>query len=201
MYKYLFSILFITIFSFGIASGVTLVDFDIPSSFKSIDIYDSWEDSPFRNGELKGHWGLVNDSEIAPVSGAVLAAQRSRYGSNLFGSRIDLATPFNLKPETQYVKLKLLRPTNGRVALMGLGSRQERLSQNPFTEQFYQESLNSLPPGEWAEAIFPIKGADGVIIRALVIMPDCESPHNLTEDFIYYVSDIELLPSIENNSR
>lgn len=194
------SILIFLVFSFLIMTGKAeiIVDFDDASTFNKIEMYDSWENSPFHTGQLNGNWKLVKNPVVMAdtVSNVVLGSQRSRHASNLFGVKIDLAAPFELSPQIQYIRLKLLRPTDGRVELIGLGSRKERLGQNPFTEQFCQESINSVPSGEWAEAVFPVNGADGVVIRSLVVIPDCESPHNLKKDFLFYVDDIELVPSL-----
>lgn len=174
-----------------------IVDFDKPATFPSIEMYDSWEESPFRTGQLKGNWDIVTCfNPETETKEKVLGAQRSRLGSNLFGVKIDLAKPFELTPSNQFIKFQILRPTNGRVELIGLGSRKERLDQNPFTEQFCRESLNSVEVGKWTEVVFPVKGASGVEIRSLVIVPDCESPHNLDQDFLFYITDIELLPTL-----
>ena len=186
--------------SFGAAAEVK-VDFDNPASYKSIGVYDVWENSPFRNGELTGNFAIagnpdtsVNDMTGLPFneSGSVLAAQRSRFGSNRFGVRVDLNEPWEIKPQTQYVHVLVRKPKTGRVMLVGLGSRKERHGQNPYTEQFWELSINNVGTDQWYDAVFPVKGADGVEIRSLVLVPDCESPHNLDEDFIFYVDDIDI---------
>ena len=44
--------------------------------------------------------------------------------------------------------------------------------------------------GQWADAVFPIKGSDDVQLYSLILVPECESPHNATEDFLFYIDDI-----------
>ena len=178
------------------------VNFGNKDSFAEIAIYDSWEASPFTTGVLKGNWRIVSDPEEFTSDASnnqpkyVLGAQRSRFGSNLFGVKIDLPQSFELTPEGSNIRVRIHKPKNGRVALIGLGSRKERLEQNPFTEQFCVLSENTVEPDQWCEAVFPVRGANGVVIRSLVVVPDCESPHDLTEDFIFYISDINI-----NSSR
>ena len=52
----------------------------------------------------------------------VLGFQRSRYGSNTFGARIDLKQPFALTKETKYVHVMIHKPKAGRTMLIGLGN-------------------------------------------------------------------------------
>lgn len=187
------------------------IDFETTNGYKALGVYDVWEQSPFRTGELKGNWAItpnpdknVNEvtGEVPNESDYVLGAQRSRFGSNRFGVRIDLEESFEISPTTQYVHVMIHKPKEGRVMLVGLGSRKERLGQNPYTEQFWEVSTNTVEPGKWYDAVFAIKGANGIDIRSLVVVPDCESPHNLTEDFLFYVDNIVIndsaLPRITN---
>jgi hypothetical protein len=87
--------------------------------YKSIGVYDIWEASPFRTGTLKGNYSVIDnhlkDVEeqlgFAPnASDKILAVQRSRFGSNTFGVRIDLKETFELTPAVKYVHVKLYRP-------------------------------------------------------------------------------------------
>lgn len=197
--KYFFAAA-ISSMSFGAMADVN-IDFESNSGFKSVSMYDVWEESPFRTGELKGNWALTAnpDSEINEMldyapnpSATVLGAQRSRFGSNRFGVRIDLDESFALTPTLQYVHVMIHKPKAGRVMLVGLGSRTERTGQNPYCEQFWQLSSNTVTPGMWCDAVFPIKGFKGIDIRSLVVMPDVESPHDLDEDFLFYIDNIEL---------
>lgn len=164
--------------------------------FKALSVYDVWEQSPFRTGALTLTPQLTPNPlvDARNPSENVVGAQRSRFGSNRFGLRVDLADKdmFELTPEVKYAHVKLLRPVDGRVMLVGLGSRNDVADQNPFTEQFWTISTSDALPGQWADAVFPIKGAGGITVRSLVVVPHCESPHRLTEDFLFYVDDIEV---------
>lgn len=177
------------------------IDFESNSGYKSTGIYDVWEESPFRTGVLKGNLAVTAnpDTEVNEMLGEapnpsakVLGAQRSRFGSNRFGVRIDLEETFELTPTLKYVHVMLYTPKSGRAMLVGLGSRRERKDQNPYCEQFWQLPSNNIEPGKWCDAVFAVKGAGGIDIRSLVVIPDLESPHNLTEDFLFYVDNIEV---------
>ena len=169
--------------------------------YKSIGVYDTWEHSPFRTGKLQGNVGIIDNPHtetdeilgVAPnPSAKVLAFQRSRFASNTFGARIDLQQPLKLKPTLQYVHVMLHKPVAGRVMLIGLGKRIERNDQSKETEQFWVLSTNKVEPDQWVDAVFPIKGAEGVDVHSLVVVPDNESPHMLTEDFAVYIDCIEV---------
>ncbi len=183
----------------SVVSGQLNIDFESPESYKSVGIYDVWEQSPFRTGELKGNFAVTPnpDRNVSDVTGdipndseLVLGAQRSRFGSNRFGVRVDLNDPIPLGTTTQYFHVMVLTPKEGRVMLVGLGSREERLSQNPFTEQFWTLSSTTVKPGEWCDAVFAVRTNNGINLRSLVLVPDCESPHNLSEDFLFYIDNI-----------
>lgn len=169
--------------------------------YKSIGVYDTWEHSPFRTGKLQGNVRVIDNPHtetdeilgVAPnPSAKVLAFQRSRFASNTFGARIDLQQPLKLKPSLQYVHVMLHKPVAGRVMLIGLGKRVERNDQSKETEQFWVLSTNKVEPDQWVDAVFPIKGAEGVDVHSLVVVPDNESPHMLTEDFAVYIDCIEV---------
>lgn len=177
------------------------IDFESNAGYKSLGVYDVWEQSPFRTGELTGNWAVtanpnteINEiiGEAPNPSAMVLGAQRSRFGSNRFGVRIDLEETFELTTTLKYVHVMMLRPTSGRMMLVGLGSRPERKDQNPYCEQFWAVSSNSAEPGVWTDVVFPIKGNGGIDIRSLVVVPDMESPHNLTEDFLFYIDNLKI---------
>lgn len=188
------------------------VDFETPQSYKAIGVWDAWEHSPFRLGELQGNYAVTanpdrNPSEVTGQipndSEKVLGAQRSRFGSNRFGVKIDLPETFELVPQVKYVHVMLYKTeTAGRVMLMGLGSRQERKGQDPYTLQFSTMASNAIEPGSWFDAVFAVKGAGGIDIRSLVVVPDCESPHARTSDFLFYVDNIAIndspVPRISN---
>ena len=177
------------------------VDFETADSYKAIGVYDTWEKSPFRTGQLQGNVQVVNNhlNEVDEEMGItpngtkkILAVQRSRFGSNTFGARVDLKNTFELTTTTQYVHVFICTPTSGRVMLVGLGKRRERVDQSPEAEQFWVLSTTKTEPGKWFDAVFPIKGAGGIDIHSLVVVPDCESPHTLTSDFAAYIDEIEI---------
>ena len=177
------------------------VDFETADSYKAIGVYDTWENSPFRTGQLQGNVQVVNNhlNEVDEEMGItpngtkkILAVQRSRFGSNTFGARVDLKNTFELTTTTQYVHVFICTPTSGCVMLVGLGKRRERVDQSPEAEQFWVLSTTKTEPGKWFDAVFPIKGAGGIDIHSLVVVPDCESPHTLTSDFAAYIDEIEI---------
>ncbi len=187
--------------TFASAQAQVNIDFESNKGYKALGVYDVWEESPFRTGALQGNWAVTPNPDTAVddiigdapnASATVLGAQRSRFGSNRMGVRIDLEEPFELTPSPRYVHVMINRPTDGRVMLVGLGSRNERLDQNPYCEQFWTLSSCAVEPGKWSDAVFLIKGVPGITIRSLVVVPDCESPHNLTSDFLFYVDNIEI---------
>lgn len=197
--------LFSASFALTANAQVAEVTFDT-DDYAAVGVYDAWENSPFRKGLLPGNAAVIDNpyTEVDEILGKapnptakVLAVQRSRYGSNQFGARIDLKTPFSLKPQTQYVHVLVHRPVEGRVMLMGLGKHREPewATQSPEVEQFWAISLTSVKPNQWTDAVFAIKGVSGVDIHSLVLVPECESPHDRTEDFIAYIDQI-----IVNNS-
>ncbi|MBR1469257.1 MAG: glycoside hydrolase family 16 protein [Prevotella sp.] len=179
---------------------VAEVTFDT-NDYASIGVYDAWENSPFRTGQLQGNVAVIDNpyTEVDEILGIapngtakVLAVQRSRYGSNQFGARIDLKQPFSLKPQTQYVHVLVHRPVSGRVMLMGLGKHREAswAGQSKEVEQFWSLSMTTVQPDRWVDAVFAVKGVSGVDIHSLVLVPECESPHDLAEDFIAYIDQI-----------
>ncbi len=78
------------------------------NDYKNIGVYDTWEHSPFRSQQgatpqLAGNVNVVDNIDTAydevlktkPDSTLkVLGFQRSRFGSNTFGARIDLNKTF-----------------------------------------------------------------------------------------------------------
>ena len=182
----------------------TLCDFETADSYKAVGIYDTWENSPFRAGgqlEGKGNAAVTANPDAAedPILGFapngsanVLGAQRSRFGSNTFGAMVTLKEPFALTRQTQYVHVKMLTPTDSRVMLIGMGRRTDRPWQPVTTEQFWVTSTSKVTPGKWFDAVFAVSGADGIDIHNLLVVPELESPHNRTDDFLFYIDDIEL---------
>lgn len=182
------------------ATAQTEITFET-EDYKSIGVYDTWEESPFRTGALKGNYAVIDNHltyvdeqlGVAPnESSKILAIQRSRFGSNTFGVRVDLNETFELTPQTKYIHVMVYRPYGGRVMVVGLGKRTERLDQSPEAEQFWAMSTTNVGAGKWQDVVLPIKGNGGIDIYSLVVVPDCESPHNYTEDAVCYIDNIEV---------
>lgn len=200
---------FTKIFSFAalllptMMTAQTSVTFE-DNDYKKLGVYDTWEASPFRTGQLQGNYAVIDNHltevddqlGIAPnTSSKILAVQRSRFGSNTFGVRIDLKETFELTPTTQYLHVMVNRPYGGRVMVVGLGKRRDRSGQSPETEQFWAMSTTNIGADKWQDVVLPIKGNGGIDIYSLVVVPDCESPHNYQEDVVCYIDNI----AINNN--
>ncbi len=180
------------------------VTFESTEEYRSLGAYDTWEQSPFRTGVLNGsnYVSLVANPDMeekdAPgvatnASENVLAVQRSRYGSNTFGARIDLNEPFCLGTSKRYVHVLVNKPVGegGVVMLIGLGKRHDWEGQKPETEQFWVTASLSTQ-GQWNDLVFPVTTNESVDIHSLVVVPDLASPHLRTSDFVAYIDDIEL---------
>ena len=176
------------------------IDFE-EQDYKQLGVYDTWVESPFRTGELKGHYEVIDnhlsayEEELGKAPNAskkILAIQRSRFGSNTFGVRIDLKESFELTPDVRYLHVMVNRPYSGRVMVIGLGKRRDRSGQSAEAEQFWAMSPVKVAANRWEDVVLPIKGNGGIDIYSLVVVPDCESPHNYTEDKVCYVDKIEI---------
>ena len=179
------------------------IDFE-NQNYKSLGVYDTWHMSPFRSqnkqaAALEGNVQVVsnidkNYDEILKAtpnaSNNVLGFQRSRFGSNTFGARIDLKQPFALTKETKYVHVMIHKPKAGRTMLIGLGKRTDRAGQSTDTEQFWELSTREVEPNKWVDAVFPVKGAGGIEIHSLVVVVDCEDTNGLKDDFLAYIDNI-----------
>ena len=179
------------------------IDFE-NQNYKALGVYDTWLKSPFRsqNGQtaaLEGNVQVVsnidkNYDEILKAtpnaSNNVLGFQRSRFGSNTFGARIDLKQPFALTKETKYVHVMIHKPKAGRTMLIGLGKRTDRAGQSIDTEQFWELSTREVEPNKWVDAVFPVKGAGGIEIHSLVVVVDCEDTNGMKDDFLAYIDNI-----------
>lgn len=176
------------------SEAATKVTFET-EDYQAVGVYDTWEASPFRTGTLQGNAAVTanpNNSE-ANSSEKVLAVQRSRYGSNTFGVRVDLNEPFDLTTETRFVHVLVNTPKEGRMMLVGLGKRRDREEQSRDVEQFWVFSTTEAVADEWVDAVFPVKGAGGIDIYSLVLVPYAESSHTLDGDFVAYIDDIEVM--------
>ncbi len=192
------------------------IDFEQDGQYRSLGVYDMWEESPFRKSVLAGNWGVCDnpDKSVDPVMQAprndsekVIALQRSRFGSNAFGLRIDLNEPFRLTKDLQYIHVAAYlkdKPAASRMMVIGLGKRVEEAWnwQTREVEQFY--SLTPLPvkPEEgWQDIVVSVKGwsyakddaenqGKGIDIYSLVIVPDVRSAHEDAADWVAYFDNI-----------
>lgn len=193
---------FLAALAIPFAAMAQSITFDTEEAeYKAIGVYDTWEESPFRTGEMTGRTAVVTNhlnhvddllGEAANATGKMLAVQRSRFGSNTFGVRIDLKEPIELTTTAKYIHALIHKPVAGRTMLVGLGKRNDRAEQPQDVEQFWELSSVDLVADKWQDAVYAIKGAGNISIYSLVFVVDCESPHNLTEDFIAYVDEIEV---------
>lgn len=184
-----------------VAIAQTITFDTVEPEYEAINVYDTWEKSPFRTGEMTGRTAIVTNhlnqvddllGEAANPTDKMLALQRSRFGSNTFGVRVDLKEPIALTTTTKYVHALIHKPVAGRVMLIGLGKRNDRASQPKDVEQFWELASVDFVANKWQDAVFAIKGAGNISIYSLVFVVDCESPHTLSEDFIAYVDQIEV---------
>ena len=196
-------LLFCTSLLYAQTTEEVRIDFE-NQNYKSLGVYDTWHKSPFRSQNkqaavLEGNVQVVsnidkNYDEILKAtpnaSDNVLGFQRSRFGSNTFGARIDLKQPFALTKETKYVHVMIHKPKAGRTMLIGLGKRTDRAGQSAETEQFWEFSTREVEPNKWVDAVFPVKGAGGIEIHSLVVVVDCEDTNGLKDDFLAYIDNI-----------
>lgn len=87
------------LWAFGGYAETTLCQFE-EVDYSAISTYDYWDKSPFNTGLLTGQIAVVDNPVSDDINGSakVLAFQRSRYGSHLYGARIDLTAPIALSP-------------------------------------------------------------------------------------------------------
>ena len=182
------------------------IDFETGEGFSRLGVYDTWEQSPFRTGAIASperYVGITSNPDttlneelgIQPnPSEKVLAVQRSRFGSNTFGARIDLADTLHMTSATRYVHVMVLKPQGETASIMviGLGKRRDWTGQSPETEQFWEASSATLNDGSWTDLVFPISTNEYVDIHSLVLVPDLASPHLRRGDFVAYFDAIEV---------
>lgn len=192
------------------ASAQSVIDFETDATKgASVSVFDTWENSPFRTNKLNGNIKVIDNpfkvvDEITGngnKSNKVLAFQRSRFGSNTFGGRIELSEPLALTQKTQYVHVKIYTPKTGNIMLFALGKRADRTDQSKDVVQVEANCISSVKANKWCDAVFAISSAPGVNIHSFLIIPDLQSTHDLDQDFAVYVDDIEVnntsMPSIQ----
>ena len=202
-------ILFIALAWIVLATNAQTISFD-SLDYKSIGVYDTWEESPFRTGALEGNAKVIANhlNQIDPIlekapnaTANIVGLQRSHYGSNTFGLRVDLKTPFRLTKKARYVHVLIYKPVESRVLVCGLGKRTEAAWswQDGSCEQFKVASDVKTAANTWVDVVLPINGfsyaesdKDGIDISSLVICPDLRSPQVGEEDFACYIDQIEI---------
>ena len=200
------------------SSAQTTITFD-SKDYESIAVYDKWEKSPFRTGALSGNAAVTANPDfsvdevmgMAPNSTAnVVALQRSRFGSNTFGVRINLKEPVRMTKQLQYIHIMTYlkdKPADSRLMVIGLGKRIEDSWnwQTGEEEQFWAvTNTNVAPKDGWQDVVVSFKGFSysqeenansGIDIYSLVIVPDVRSPHADKADWVAYFDEIV----IDNN--
>lgn len=211
MKKYLFSALMVM--AVNASAQVANITFDT-QDFKQIGVYDNWTNSPFRNGTLAGNAKVVDnpDTSIDATLGKapnptakVVAVERSIYGSNTFGVRIDLKEPFRLTKSLQYIHIMTLmkdKPVSSRMMVIGLGKRveEEWSWQDGTDEQFWALSASNVEAQKgWQDIVCSFKGFsysktekpnNGIDIYTLVIIPDVSSPTADMHNWAAYFDEI-----------
>ena len=128
------------------------INFESETGYTSVSVFDTWENSPFRTGELTGKVKVVTNpnkaadelaGEVNPSEKA-LAFQRSRFGSNTFGVRVNLSEPIALSQNAKYVHVMMLKPKAGRVMCFALGSRADRPWQSKEVVQVEASSITKV---------------------------------------------------------
>lgn len=195
------------------SSAQTTITFD-SQDYKSITVYDKWEKSPFRTGALTGNAAVTDNPDVAVdevlgvapnPTGNVLALQRSRFGSNTFGVRIDLKEPIRMTKQLQYIHVMTYlkdKPADSRFMVIGLGKRVESSWnwQTGEEEQFWAITNTDLAPkAGWQDVVVSFKGFSyskeenansGIDIYSLVLVPDVRSPHADADDWVAYFDEI-----------
>ena len=213
--KKIFSIVSAFVLFATLSAQAQTITFDT-DDYKAVGVYDGWEGSPFRTGELKGNAAVVNNhlNQVDEVLGTapdpsakILAVQRSRFGGNTFGVRVDLKEPFRLTKNNRYAHVMINKPVESRVMVIGLGKRTEDAWswQDGETEQFWAISAGPVAANKWVDVVVSFKGfsyADtnkgGIDIYSLVIVPDLRSPHADAADFACYIDEIVIDDSNES---
>ena len=212
--KKIFSIVSAFVLFATLSAQAQTITFDA-DDYKAVSVYDAWEGSPFRTGELNGNAAVVNNhlNQVDEVLGAapdpsakILAVQRSRFGGNLFGVRVDLKEPFRLTKNNRYAHVMINKPVESRVMVIGLGKRTEEAWswQDGTAEQFWAISAGPVAANKWVDVVVGFNGFSyaeaekgGIDIYSLVIVPDVRSAHADAADFACYIDEIVIDDSNE----
>lgn len=172
--------------------------------YASIGVYDTWEESPFRTGVLAGNVKVI-ENHLYSASGVnrtghILGIQRSRFGSNTFGARVDLPNTVTIGRSGKYVHALVYTPKASKVQIIGLGKRTSNTwNESADVEQFWSDPV-SISANKWTDIVVQVKTNENSEIHSIVVVPDCSSPHNLTADFVAYVDEIVINNSSSKRS-
>ena len=192
--------------AWSLAANAQMITFE-EAALPQVRVWDGWEQSPFRTGVLQGNCQVVANPfrDDANPSARVLGCQRSLYGSNMYGARVELPREMQFEltpPQEQYLHVRIHKPVAGRCMLVVLGRHTEPgwSHQSAEVVQSTRLALNEATPGQWSDVVFPMKGVGSVQAHSLVIVFDCESPHRLAEPFVAYMDDIRLGDAVPQES-
>lgn len=162
--------------------------------YKKVGVYDTWEQSPFRTGVLTGNVQVIENHLYSQNgvnrTGHILGIQRSRFGSNTFGARVDLNSPVTIGRDGKFVHALVYSPIATQVQFIGLGKRTTNTwNESSDVEQFWSEPV-SISANRWTDIVSEVKTNENVEIYSIVVVPDCSSPHTLTADFVSYIDEI-----------
>ncbi len=172
--------------------------------YAGIGVYDTWEQSPFRTGELQGNVQVIKNHLYSASgvnrTGHILGIQRSRFGSNTFGARVTLQSPVTIGRNGKYVHALVYTPKASNVQIIGLGRRTTNTwNEGTDVEQFWSEPV-TIRANAWTDIVAQVKTNENVEIHSIVVVPDCSSPHALTEDFVAYIDEIVVNTSSSKRS-
>ena len=172
--------------------------------YAGIGVYDTWEQSPFRTGELQGNVQVIKNHLYSASgvnrTGHILGIQRSRFGSNTFGACVTLKSPVTIGRNGKYVHALVYTPKASNVQIIGLGRRTTNTwNEGTDVEQFWSEPV-TIRANAWTDIVAQVKTNENVEIHSIVVVPDCSSPHALTEDFVAYIDEIVVNTSSSKRS-
>ena len=162
---------------------------------KAVSTYDQWKDSPFNTGKLEGQVAVIDNpyvEEQTNNSAKVLAFNRSRYGSHLYGAKVELNSPVRLSKEPVYLHVMVRSPQSGKITILALGKRHGWNSQSNSTFQIARTSLENVTADKWTDAVFKLTGNEEAEIHSLVLVPDNKSMTEKDKDYVVYFDEIML---------
>lgn len=164
------------------------------SNIPAYSVYDKWEESPFNTGRLKGQIQVTENPYIDNETNStekVLAFNRSRFGSHLFGAKVELSAPLHLSPTNpSYLHVMVHSPHKGKITLLALGKRSGWNNQSTETFQIARTSIQAISAGQWTDAVFKLTGNEEAEVHSIVLIPDNKSMTRNDSDYIVYFDEI-----------